>query len=231
MLGALQSRGPLAATTINPDALGVRHSVPETRVSTSMAPSGTSDNFEAERKLVQLAASGDERAFREIVRTYEGTVAGVVTAMLGPGDDADDIGQETFIRLLRGLSSFRGDASLKTFITRIAMNASIDMLARRKRATRFISLGSRDDEVTSSLAVDSGTDDAEQEQRERSQLVQKAVDSLDEKHRAVVVLRLLEERSTRESAALLGIPEGTVMSRLTRALQKLEGLLRPVIDR
>jgi RNA polymerase sigma-70 factor (ECF subfamily) len=61
--------------------------------------------------------------------------------------------------------------------------------------------------------------------------VQEAVDSLDGKHRAVVVMRLLEERSTKESAQLLGIPEGTVMSRLTRAMQKLEHILRPVLDR
>ncbi|MEO7998848.1 MAG: sigma-70 family RNA polymerase sigma factor, partial [Gemmatimonadaceae bacterium] len=65
----------------------------------------------------------------------------------------------------------------------------------------------------------------------RTRLVQQAVDTLDAKHRAVVVLRLLEERSTKESAHLLGIPEGTVMSRLTRAMRKLEQLLRPVLDR
>ena len=185
----------------------------------------------AEHRLVRLAAAGDERAFREIVRTYQATVAGVVTAMLGPGDDADDVGQETFIKLVRAMPSFRGDASLRTFITRIAMNASLDLLARRKRELRFVRLGSDDDPVSASLADDSVAGDTEQEHAERARQVQQAIDSLDGKHRAVVVLRVLEERSTNEAAQILGVPPGTVMSRLTRALRKLDVLLRPVIDR
>jgi len=181
--------------------------------------------------MLQLAAAGDERAFRLIVQTHASTVAGVVTSMLGPGDDADDAGQETFIRLIRAIPTFRGDSSIRTFVTRIAMNVSLDALARRKRDRRFVSLGSAEDTASGAVpSADRGVDE-EQEQRDRLRLVQQAVDSLDGKHRAVVVMRLLEERSTRESAQLLGIPEGTVMSRLTRAMQKLEHILRPVLDR
>ncbi|MEP6834114.1 MAG: RNA polymerase sigma factor [Gemmatimonas sp.] len=184
-----------------------------------------------ERRLLQLAAAGDARAFRSIVQAYASTVAGVITSMLGPGDDADDAGQETFIRLMRALPTFRGDSVLRTFVTRIAMNVSLDALARRKRDLRFVSLGSTEDTGSGDVHSVDRTADEEEDQRARAQLVQRAVDSLDGKHRAVVVMRLLEQRSTKESAQLLGIPEGTVMSRLTRAMQKLEHILRPVLDR
>ena len=184
-----------------------------------------------ERRMLQLAAAGDERAFRSIIQSHASMVAAVVTSMLGPGDDADDAGQETFIRLMRALPKFRGDSSLRTFVTRVAMNVSLDVLARRKRDLRFVSLGSKEDTASGAVPSSNRTVDEEQEQADRTRLVQQAVDSLDGKHRAVVVMRLLEERSTKESAQLLGIPEGTVMSRLTRAMKKLEHILRPVVDR
>lgn len=184
-----------------------------------------------ERKLLQLAAAGDERAFRSIVQLHSPAVAAIITSMLGAGDDVDDAGQETFIRLMRALPKFRGDASIRTYVTRIAMNVSLDVLARRKRSSRFVSLDASDDTATQNIPSSDVAADQSQEIRERTRIVQHAVNTLDAKHRAVVVLRLLEEKSTKESAQLLGIPEGTVMSRLTRAMRKLEQLLRPVLER
>ena len=184
-----------------------------------------------ERALVARASQGDEDAFRQLVRAHESAVAAIVVGMLGPGDDADDVGQETFVRLLRALPKFRGDATIRTFITRIAMSASLDMLAREKRRSKIFRLDSRDDRVTSTAADPANDPAVELGTREEAELVRRAVNMLDGKHRAVVVLRVLEERSTKESAELLGVPEGTVMSRLTRALQKLETILRPQVDR
>lgn len=196
-----------------------------------MSQAGSADQHSEERKLLQRAAAGDERAFRSIVQAHSAAVATVITSMLGPGDDADDAGQETFIRLMRALPTFRGDASVRTFVTRIAMNVSLDTLARRKRDLRHVRLGTTEDTETGILPSSELSADEEQVRRERAALVQHAVDSLDGKHKAVVVLRLVEEKSTKESAQLLGIPEGTVMSRLTRAMAKLEQILRPVLDR
>ena len=190
-----------------------------------------SEALRAERVLVARAAAGDEEAFRQLVRAHEGAVASIVTGMLGVGDDADDVGQETFVRLMRALPKFRGEASVRTFITRIAVNASLDMLATRKRSSKFIRLGSRDDAITASTPDLSSEIATTHDQREEALIVRHAVNSLDGKHRAVIVLRVLEERSTKEAAQLLGVPEGTVMSRLTRAMQKLETILRPKLDR
>lgn len=176
-----------------------------------------------ERELVARAAGGDETAFREIVRRHESTVARTVTAMLGAGDDADDAGQETFIRFFRALPQFRGDAAVGTYLTRIAVNISCDILERRKKRSGWLSIGGGEDDVE--LPVEAAADDLERD--ERSARILQAVDRLDPKHKAVVVLRILEERSVKEVAELMGVPEGTVMSRLKRALEKLKTTLGP----
>lgn len=172
--------------------------------------------------LLARAASGDEQAFRAIVEQYESTVARTVTAMLGPGDDADDVGQETFVRFFRALPRFRGDAQAGTYLTRIAINLCCDALERRRKRRRWVRLVGGDADPP--LAA---PDDDRVDSDERTALLRRAVAALDAKHRAVVVLRFLEERPTKEVAAILGVPEGTVMSRLKRALEKLESTLGP----
>jgi len=157
------------------------------------------------------------------VRRHEGVVSATVIRMLGPGDEADDVGQETFVRFFNALRSFRGDAALQTYLVRIAMNLSLNALRRRRwQIARFLR---HDSAPASALALSEPGGQAALEGAERTARVQEALASLDEKHRAVVVLRFFNELSTRETAELLGIPEGTVMSRLKRALEKLRPLL------
>jgi RNA polymerase sigma-70 factor (ECF subfamily) len=92
-----------------------------------------------DRELIERARAGDERAFHDLVERYEPRVAATVVGMLGPGDEAEDVGQETFIRLYRSLDRFRGDSSLGTYLTRIAINLSLTALKRRKRwRSRFV---------------------------------------------------------------------------------------------
>jgi len=74
-----------------------------------------------EKKLISLARDGNKDAFRELVTKYEPQIAGTVIGMLGPGPEAEDIGQETFIRLYRSLPKFRGESSFSTYLTRIAI--------------------------------------------------------------------------------------------------------------
>ena len=193
-----------------------------------------SDSAPSDEILLAEARAGDERAFAAIVDRYEGRVAATVVSMLGPGDEAEDVGQETFIRLYRYLDRYRGDASLGTYLTRIAMNLSLTALRKRKRwFARFVSVestpgGEPDDGRVPAgpglemLAVDS--DDGplgRLEQTERRHRVHQALADLNPDHRAVVVLRWIDGLSTKEAAVALGIPEGTVMSRLSRAMDRL----------
>lgn len=158
-----------------------------------------------------------------LVERYQGAVAAVTVSYLGLGPDAQDIGQETFIRFYQSLAKFRGDAQVRTYLTRIAINLCYDHLRKRKRHT-ITSLQELDSDAALPPAL--VTDDAPQaELRERSERIQKALQTLDNPFREVVTLRMVMGYSTRETAELLKLPEGTVLSRLARALKKLRPIL------
>jgi RNA polymerase sigma-70 factor (ECF subfamily) len=177
--------------------------------------------------LLRLARTGDDQAFGVLVTRYESAVAATVVGMLGPGDDADDVGQETFIRFHRSLDRFRGESSLKTYLVHIAMNLSINALRSRRRSLlRFIS---RDETEHTDFPEPRLGPDGEVDATELNEHVRAAVARLGEKHRAVVVLRLFQEYSTRETADILGVPEGTVLSRLSRAMKELQTYLAPYV--
>jgi RNA polymerase sigma-70 factor (ECF subfamily) len=172
-----------------------------------------------DRALIERAREGDEQAFRELVERYEPRVAATVIGMLGPGDEAEDVGQETFIRLYRSLDRFRGDSSLGTYLTRIAINLSLTALKKRKRRlSRFVSRDERERELPEA----SWDPREEVDRREVRDRVRAAVGRLAPDHRTVVVLRMIDGYSTRETAEILGVPPGTVMSRLARDMGRLE---------
>lgn len=177
--------------------------------------------------LIDRARAGDEAAFRGIVERYESQVAATVVGMLGPGEEADDVGQETFVRFYQALGKFRGAAALGTYLTRIAMNLSLNAIKRRQRQRwRFWSLDD-DDKAPPEPSFD-GRD--KQATAERSATVHAALDQLKPDFRAVVVLRMLEGYSTKETAALLELAEGTVLSRLSRGIKQLGTLLKDEVD-
>ncbi|MES2177670.1 MAG: RNA polymerase sigma factor [Gemmatimonadota bacterium] len=174
--------------------------------------------------LIARARRGDDEAFRLLVVRYEPVVAATVIGMLGRGDDADDVGQETFIRFHRALDSFREESTLKTYLVRIAMNLSLNALkSRRRGALRFISRDQAETPVPDAAVPAVALDDGD----ERRSMVRRAVAMLGPRHQPVVVLRLLQDLTTKETAQALGIPEGTVLSRLSRAMQELKVTLAP----
>jgi RNA polymerase sigma-70 factor (ECF subfamily) len=183
--------------------------------------------FASDAELLSLARAGDDRAFGALVDRYEAAVAATVIGMLGSGDEAEDVGQETFIRFHRALRNFRGESSLKTYLVHIAMNLSINALRRRRRTLlRFVDVDDAAEAAPEPRVGPAGELDADELQG----VVQAAVARLGEKHRAVVVLRLFHEYSTRETAQILGVPEGTVLSRLSRAMKELETQLAPYVQ-
>jgi RNA polymerase sigma-70 factor, ECF subfamily len=184
---------------------------------------------ESDAELIARARAGDDRAFRTLVERYEGAVAATVLGMLGRGDDAEDVGQETFIRFHHALGNFRGESSLKTYLVHIAMNLSLNALKRRRRSfLRFVSRDETSDPIGEFPEPRVGPD-GDVDAGELHAFVRAAVMRLNEKHRAVVVLRLFQECSTRETAELLGVPDGTVLSRLSRAMKELERQLGPYV--
>jgi len=172
-----------------------------------------------DQELLQSSRSGDVAAFGELVRRYESKVAATVVGMLGAGNEADDVGQETFIRFYNALKNFREESSVGTYITRIAINLSLNELRRRKRR-RFLFKANDPENEAEQPAADDTSDHFD-----KKAIVEHALGTLDPKFRAVVALRLIEGYSTEETAKILGIPVGTVLSRLLRAQKKLQTAL------
>ena len=180
----------------------------------------------SDEELLARARKGDRGAFSELVDTYQSQIAATVVSMLGPSQEVDDVVQEVFIRFYQTLDRFRGEASLRTYLTRIAINKTLDVLRRRKRSLARVL--SRDDERF--RHKEPATDERDvHDAQERAQLVRAAIEKLPPKQRAVVVLRMIEGYSTEETAEILNLAYGTVLSRLSRALGKLKKVLLPLL--
>lgn len=175
-----------------------------------------------DEELVKRTIKGDNLAFSEIVRRYENMVARTVISMLGNIQQADDVGQDTFIRLYRSLKDFRGDSKLSTYIQRIAINLSLNEIRRKKR---FLSMFYRSDEKDdmSEIEIEAAS---EEEGRDVKDYVNLAISKLEPDFRSVVILRSIQGYSTRETAEILEVPVGTVLSRLSRAREQLKELLK-----
>jgi RNA polymerase sigma-70 factor (ECF subfamily) len=173
----------------------------------------------AENDLIQRARRGDEEAFREIIRQHEHQVAATIIGILGNGPEVDDLGQETFVQFYRSLERFRGDSQLRTYLTRIAINLSFNELRRRKKFAQFLEPG----------PPGNGNSVPSQKERENSAdvrgLVRRGLLRLPPEFRTVIVLRLINGYSTRETADILGLPQGTVLSRLARGQAKLKEII------
>ncbi|MEL6842337.1 MAG: RNA polymerase sigma factor, partial [Bacteroidota bacterium] len=152
----------------------------------------------------------------------EGKIAATVIGMLGYGPEAEEVGQDVFVRFFRSIDGFRGDSSLGTYLTRIAINLCLNTLQKRKRRQIF-RFFQRDEASPEMQIPDHGLS---QEQRETQAMVQRALQAMEPDFRAVVVLRMLEGYSTKETAQMLNIPTGTVLSRLARGQKKLKEIIQ-----
>ena len=172
----------------------------------------------SETELVSRAQNGDRNAFSELIRNHAQGVMNVVYRMCGDVQIAEDAAQETFIQAWLHLSSYRPQTSLRNWLYRIAVNSATDILRKDKR----ILPNSMED-----LQLTDGQPGPEMvvSQQERIVLVQKAVLSLPEASRAVLVLREYEGLSYQEISSTLDIPIGTVMSRLNYARKLLKDKL------
>lgn len=176
-------------------------------------------------KLVERARTGDKTAFSQLVRNYEPIVASTIIGMLGPGEDAEDVGQNVFIRFYNAMGDFRGEAALSTYLTRIAINLSLNEIKKRKRRN-LLFFNKREGEREFEMPDEHNFEEA----YDTKEAVNIALQQLEPKFRTVVVLRMLQGFTTAETAKILNLPLGTVLSRLSRAQDKLKVLLKHLID-
>ncbi len=188
--------------------------------------------------LLQKAQAGDRGAYGEIVTAYQDRLFNSVVRLVGDREEARDITQEAFTRGLEKVGSFRGDASPYTWLFRIAVNLAISQL-RKVQRNRVFSLdhvpssnGKPADDTQASSLIDrvarsQETDPAQQaEDRERDEHVLAALGRLDAEYRAVLVMRDIDGFDYQQMADILGLPLGTLKSRLFRARLALRDELK-----
>ena len=175
-------------------------------------------DHEDETGLLRAAQGGDPAAFGELVRRYQRAVYRVAYALTRDASDADDLAQETFVRAWQAIGRFRLGEPLYPWLSRIATNLAFSLFRRRKRRP----------ETPLEPLLEAGQqwgvedDPAERVERdERERHLQDAFAGLKPEHQAVLALRVVEEQSYEEIAMTLGVPVGTVMSRLSRARAEL----------
>lgn len=185
-------------------------------------------NRHTDWELVELARSGEQRAFNALVIRHQKKVATTIIGMLGKTPEAEDVGQETFLRFYNALHTFRGDASVSTYLTKIAINLCLNELNRRKKRSflSLFSLAPNRNQNEEPFELPLPDTSQKPDNFDNKDLIQIALQQLDPKFRSVVVLRLIEGYSTNETAQLLNLPLGTVLSRLARAQDKLKELLQ-----
>jgi RNA polymerase sigma-70 factor (ECF subfamily) len=185
--------------------------------------------------LVERCRRNDEAAFHEVIERYKNKVYNYIFRMMGNSDDAEDLTQEVFIRLYTSIDSFRSQSSLSTWLFRIASNLCVDYFRRsKKRRAEAYSLdepiGHPGEEGTTPEVPDATFEPLRLlENQELGVQLQRALEQLPEKLRAVIVLHDIEDLPYEEIAQIVGCPLGTVKSRLFNARlqlrQKLAGYL------
>ena len=173
--------------------------------------------------LVSRAQRGDQAAFGEIVHRYQRGVYRVAYGLTRNASDADDLAQETFLRAYQAIARFRVGEPLYPWLTRIAINLAYSLFRRRRRRPET----PLEPLLEAGRQWAAGDDPSERvAQNERQRHLGAAFSELSPEHQAVLVLRVVEELSYEDMAGALGVPTGTVMSRLSRARVELKSRLK-----
>ncbi|MEM6725242.1 MAG: sigma-70 family RNA polymerase sigma factor [Bacteroidota bacterium] len=188
------------------------------------AQSGRSSS--KEQQLISQAKAGDMVAFQQLIEQQEQQIYSTALGMLGHEQDARDVTQNTFIRFYKSLKDFRGDAQLSTYLTRIAINLSLNEIRSKSRRAGWMRLIGKDEKQ-----IDLPDHSQDPDREDTRQMVQDAIRQLPPDFRSVVVLRMIEGYSTKETAEILDLPMGTIGSRLSRAQQQLKTILSGWLDR
>jgi len=184
-----------------------------------------------DQEVVALARGGREAAYRELLRRYERPVFSLIYRMVRDRALAEDLAQDTFVKVLNALDSYRPEFKLSSWVFKIANNVAIDQL--RKKELDTLSLDGSPDartreevEATALQAVDRGeTPLQELEARELGALIEEAIGRLRPEYRSCILLRHVEGRSYEEIAEALDLPLGTVKTYIHRARHELRETL------
>jgi RNA polymerase sigma-70 factor (ECF subfamily) len=184
----------------------------------------------SETGLLERCRRGDAQAFARLVALHEGMVFNLAARLLGDAEEARDLSQEVFLQVFRTLGRFEGRSSLRTWIYRIVVNQcrNRQRFWRRRRRGQSCPIDELEAAGSEQLVAPPGAGGSPYEaaqRAERARRVQAALERISFDHRAVLLLKEVEEMSCEEIAGTLGLPEGTVKSRLARAREALRRAL------
>ena len=191
----------------------------------------TAPNTDFEADCIRRILAGEKQLFHDLIRPCERSIYFLLFSLLKNEADAEDVAQETVIKVYQNLDKFRGDSQFRTWVLSIARNEGLGRL-RKISNRREDSLDAETDEQTGDYTPAILTSWREipaeaLEQKELGSILRDAIEGLPEIYRNVVVLRDIEELDIRESAAVLGISEASVKVRLHRARALLQRNLAP----
>ena len=180
-----------------------------------------SQRFE-DLELARRSQAGDTEAFGELVTKYRAKIFTMVYRMVCNENDAWDLAQEGFLKAWRSIQQFQGRSSFYTWLYSLTVNLTIDSLRRKGRRVEV----ELDDAIPSSLP----SPRANYHRNEIRQHINAALAQLSPEHRAVIVLKEIEDLQYQEIAKILNLSIGTVMSRLFYGRKQLQSILRPVFN-
>jgi RNA polymerase sigma-70 factor (ECF subfamily) len=189
----------------------------------------------SELELVRRCQAGQTEAFDELVTRYRTRIFGMIYNMVHNEQDAWDLAQESFLKSWRSIKRFRGKSSFYTWMYRIVMNVTIDWLRKKQ----IKGAGAEFDDAIQLKEIDPASktvpkaDPLPHTRMERAEVrsrIDDAINQLSPDHRAVILMKEIEEMQYHEIAEALGCSIGTVMSRLFYARKKLQSLLRDVYE-
>lgn len=178
-----------------------------------------------EKEIADKILAGDEEAFRWLFNSYHKIVLNICYHLVHNKETAEDLTQEIFILVFNNLSCYRGDSSLKTWISRIALNRSLDYLKAVKRKKRFFWIQSKFSVPFSSVVSISGDEfhpGFYVEEEERLRILEKALSGLPEKQRTAFLLSYHEDLSGKEISELMNLSLASVESLIYRARKNLK---------
>ena len=176
-------------------------------------------------RLIAECLEGRTAAYGELVRRYQDRLYNTLYRLLDNADDAQDVLQEAFLNAYVSLDTFKGDSQFFTWLYRIAFNAAIS-LRRKKQSTLSVKTGRRlEGEAEPLDASNESRPEHGIEREEEERRIQEALNRLSPDHRIVLILKDIEGQKYSHMAETLGVPVGTIRSRLHRARMELRAIL------
>ena len=178
-----------------------------------------------DRRLIAECLKGRSAAFGELVRRYQDRLFNCVYRLVDNAEDAQDVVQEAFLHAYQSLRSFKGDAQFFTWLYRIAFNTAISH-KRKQRSIRRMDAGRNGEGAAEPLDASEFSQPGHSlERSEEERRIQQALNRLSAEHRAVLILKDMDGQKYEDIAEALGVPIGTIRSRLHRARLELRELL------